>query len=204
MADASITYNQAVQNIEDFAVERSVVFVIDPTNMFANSIRVGAFDYEKAYEIISATEGTRRERVEAVQQPVLKMPTIQPKEREEISASKEIAKIISSAGREFENKVAAEAVKIKKEKIILPTLSIQDQISDLEKMSEGIDENVFNEEQLDIIRLEAGGMDDRIKYEKQIPADEFQKSLVDLRNRRLQEVLSKLKAMHPDSAAKNN
>lgn len=204
MADASMTYDQAVQSMENFAVERSVVLVIDSSSLFANSISINAFDYGKADGIISATEGTRREKAEAAQQPALRMPAVQPKEREEISAGKEIASIISSAGREFEGRVTAEVGKVRKEKMILPTLSIQDQISDLEKMSEGIDENVFNKEQLDIIRLEAEGMDDRLRYEKQAPADEFQMSLIALRNSRLQEVLAKLKALPSNSAAKNN
>lgn len=204
MTDASITYEQAVQSIEGFTAESTAVLVIDPSNMFAKSANVGAFDYDKADAIISVTEGTRRERVEAVQQPVLRMPSAVQKVQEEPSAGKEIASLISNAGRAFENKIAAERTKVRKEKLILPTLSIQDQISDLEKMSEGIDESVFNEEQMEIVRLEAEGMSDRIRYEKQAPADEFQRSLVALRNQRLNEVLAKLKETGSDTEAKNS
>ncbi len=203
MADATTTYEQAIQEIESFSAERDVTFVIDTSTLFSNKINFGTFDYEKADAIISTVEGTKREKIEVMQQPAVRIPT-PPPEHKEISAGKEIANIISDAGREFEKKVSEEALKLKREKLILPTLSIQDQISDLEKMSEGIDENVFNKEQLDIIKLEVEGMNNRLKYEKQPPNDEFQKSLIALRNKRLQEVLDKLKTLDQSSTQKNN
>lgn len=204
MTSAGITYDEAVQSIESFATESAAVFVIDPSAVFSKSVSIGAFDYDKADAVISLTEGTKREKAEAVQQPLLRMPLAQQKMQEEPAIGKEIENLISGAGKAFESKIAAERAKVGKGKLVLPTLSIQDQISDLEKMSEGIDEHVFDTEQMKIIRLETEGMSDRIRYEKQAPTDEFQMSLVTLRNQRLNEVLAKLKAMESGASAKNS
>jgi hypothetical protein len=76
---------------------------------------------------------------------------------------------------------------------VLPTLSLQDQISELEKISEGLDEQVFSDEQLKIIKDEVYGLRDRIKGEKISATDEFQKSLINLRNQKINEVIKKLK-----------
>ncbi|MEM3781445.1 MAG: hypothetical protein QXT43_00580 [Candidatus Micrarchaeaceae archaeon] len=75
--------------------------------------------------------------------------------------------------------------------LVLPTLSLNDQISDLEKIDEGLKERVFNSEQLKIIRLEANGLARLIAEGKQkaVPTD-----LAELRNALLKEVIDEANA----------
>ncbi|MEM3181325.1 MAG: hypothetical protein QXS17_02515 [Candidatus Micrarchaeaceae archaeon] len=73
--------------------------------------------------------------------------------------------------------------------LVLPTLSLNDQISDLEKIDEGLKEHVFNSEQLKIIKLEANGLSRLIAEGKQnaAPTD-----LAELRNALLKEVFDEV------------
>ncbi len=70
--------------------------------------------------------------------------------------------------------------------LVLPKLSLSDQISDLEKIKEGLEERVFDEKHLKIIKLETEGLSKLIAQGRQpnAPTD-----LAELRNRLLKEVL---------------
>jgi hypothetical protein len=72
--------------------------------------------------------------------------------------------------------------------LVLPKLSLQDQISELEKIGVGIDSGAFDDEQMAIIRREVGAL----KKTPIAPTDKIQKNLVGMRNARLKEVSKKL------------
>ena len=71
---------------------------------------------------------------------------------------------------------------------MLPKLSLQDQISELEKIGMGIDSGAFDDEQMAIIRREVGAL----KKTPITPTDRIQKNLLDMRNARLKEVSKKM------------
>jgi hypothetical protein len=80
--------------------------------------------------------------------------------------------------------------------IILPKLSIQDQISELERMIEGIKEHVFNADQLNVIKKEVNGLSAQIMQERKggAPKDtsDIQAQLVLVRDQRIGTVISAL------------
>ncbi len=75
---------------------------------------------------------------------------------------------------------------VKSNMLVLPGLSTQEQINELEQIGEGLDEGAFNEEQLRIIGLELVGLNEKVKFERVPTSDKFQKSLSDLRNKLLE------------------
>ncbi len=101
------------------------------------------------------------------------------------AAAGELGAAMSSAGRSIEEMREKKAT----EKLVLPNLSIQDQIGELEKISLGLDGNIFTKDQLDIIIQEVKGL----SHKKVMPKGDFDKELVELRDKRLKEVMDKLK-----------
>ncbi len=97
--------------------------------------------------------------------------------------AKELESLLAATGQEF-----SKHIKKKGPALVLPTLSLQDQISELEKISSGLDSYAFNDHELKIIKLEVGGL----SKNKTAPADDFQKNLAVMRDSRLKEVSSKL------------
>jgi hypothetical protein len=86
-----------------------------------------------------------------------------------------------------------------KDEGVLSRLSLQDQISELEKIIQGLNENVFSAEQLTILKQEASGLEAEIGklkksgvYEKRYNSDEQFAVLVMLRDKRLQEAIEML------------
>ncbi|MGI0100224.1 MAG: hypothetical protein ACREBH_00660 [Candidatus Micrarchaeaceae archaeon] len=79
--------------------------------------------------------------------------------------------------------------------LVLPTLSPGDQISEIERVIEGLQEHVFNEEQLDIVRKELYGLRAAISKEGSGMAPNtsaIEESLLQLRDRRLVEAITLL------------
>lgn len=79
-----------------------------------------------------------------------------------------------------------------KGKTVMQTLSVQDQISDLEKISLGLDQKAFDDEQMKLIKEEVYALQDFVKEQNIDKLEESQRSFTLLRNRRLQDVINKL------------
>lgn len=106
-----------------------------------------------------------------------------------------IDKAFDDAGRELEkavagveNKVDGAREKSQGQQLVLVNLSLNDQINELEKISFGLDGNVFTPEQRRILIMEVNGL----LKKKEKPAGDFQKDLAVLRDKRLKEVSYKL------------
>jgi len=176
-----------IEEVDALGKSTSVV-ELDLDKVIANRIEIKQYNYEEAIQSLVGVEAKE----EKIKEPE-KVVTA-PKEGIEVEkAANEIKNVIGSIGKEFEKNIKRETERIKGEKLVLPTLSLQDQISELEKISEGLDEQVFSDEQLKIIKDEVYGLRDKIKGEKISAADEFQKSLINLRNQKINEVIKKLK-----------
>ncbi len=74
--------------------------------------------------------------------------------------------------------------------LVLPTLSLNDQLSELEKINLALEGNLFDNEQLSIVKAEALGLARSLRKSK--PSHDYQKELVELRDKRLKGVLDKL------------
>ncbi|MEM3227869.1 MAG: hypothetical protein QXK65_02905 [Candidatus Micrarchaeaceae archaeon] len=85
--------------------------------------------------------------------------------------------------------------------LVLPTLSLTDQISELERIIEGVKSNIFDKEHMEIVKLEVFGLDsivekaarERKKQAKQqAEKSELEESLVSVRNQRLADAVALL------------
>ncbi|MGC8710363.1 MAG: hypothetical protein ACP5RF_02015 [Candidatus Micrarchaeia archaeon] len=186
-----LDYAKAAEIIE--GIQKSTHGIeINLKDAISNRLDIEEYGYEKAADMLGKAELKVEAQRPLVQQAVPQFNKEPGVEKEVLEATKEIKDIVGSAGREFEKTVKKEVKNIKGGKLILPSLSLQDQISDLEKMSEGIDEHVFTDDQINMIRYEVNGLSDKIKFEKVPSNDEFQMSLIALRNQKLAEVLKKV------------
>ncbi|MGC8699430.1 MAG: hypothetical protein ACP5RK_00275 [Candidatus Micrarchaeia archaeon] len=186
MEYAEIQDPKIIEEVDSIGKSSNVV-EIDMSSVISKGI-VNVYSYDDALEKLSAFEG--KEEIKKIEKPQAPAPVEEEKVEK---AAEEIKEVIGSIGKEFEKNIKRETGRIKGEKLVLPTLSLQDQISELEKISEGIDENVFTEEQMKIVKEEVTGLKDKVKMEKTAPTDEFQKSLISLRNQKIEEVLGKIK-----------
>ena len=114
---------------------------------------------------------------------------INERKREVAKELEEMIKV-EAKPKAAEPKVAQEEPEAHKEVLVLPGLSVQDQIRELEKIEIGLDQGVFESIQLEIIRKEIAGL--KAAAEATIPADDFQRNLVQIRDSRLNEVSKKL------------
>lgn len=189
-------YNNAVAMINDVEVDapKDRMATVDIDDILQHRLSVNSLDYEKAANVVLIAEGGGGF---VTAGPAIKQPgqVISPRRtvvsHEAVDAAKEIKSIVGGAGREYERNVSKEAPKVKKGDLVLPTLSLQDQISELEKISMGVDEKVFNQEQMQIIVFELEGLGGRVRGERRESLDTFQKNLVAIRDRRLAEARTK-------------
>jgi hypothetical protein len=77
------------------------------------------------------------------------------------------------------------------ENLVLPNLSVPDQIADLEKINQGLDADIFSASQLQVVREEVNGLAERAKKSAE-PAEGTQKDLISLRDQRLAMVKARL------------
>lgn len=82
--------------------------------------------------------------------------------------------------------------------LVLPSVSMADQISELERIIEGLKENVFDEEHLDIVIQEVYGLSqyvektDKDLKKKHVELSQLERSLWQIRDQRLKEATSVL------------
>jgi len=191
-----------IEGIEEGAgSQQRKSFVIDTASL-SETLDIKQVDYNevlKEFGIETAPEAESEQRAQmSVPKPEQAKPQGAPKPRAKPNPSyfkkdlEEAASrlgVIAKAGSEISNVVKEEKEKAKTKGLVLPTLSINDQISDLEKISEGLKEQVFTKEQIDIIVLEANGLARLIAQGKQptVPTD-----LAELRNRLLKEIIDEV------------
>lgn len=127
-----------------------------------------------------------------VQQPQQQTPTLNPSVKEEIGA---FADKLTENKEQQPQPINTFNMKVEgADDIILPKLSTSDQIAELERMIEGINEKSFSADQLKVIKKEATGLNDVIAKEKTEgygkESSGMEQQLVKLRDRRLTEVMT--------------
>lgn len=106
-------------------------------------------------------------------------------------AEKELGTAVSNIGKDVITEIKDIGMpSVRKNKLILVYLSTEDQISELEKISLGLDQNVFSKEQLETIKEEITGLKN---YVNSMNKKGFENSGdSEIRNSRLDEVIKKL------------
>jgi hypothetical protein len=107
-------------------------------------------------------------------------------------AAEELGRIVKSVGREFGEAMTREARKTGTSGLVLPGLSLQDQLSELEQIGEGIDGGTFNSGQMETVISEIKGLDEASKGEDTGRMSEEDRKLAELRKRKLKDIKGKL------------
>ncbi len=106
-------------------------------------------------------------------------------------AEKELEGAMTDIGKNVINDIQEISVpSLRKNKLILINLSTEDQIDELEKISVGLDEKVFDKEHLEVIKEECDGLSEFVssRAKKHI----LEAGDATIRNQRLEEVLKKI------------
>ncbi len=173
---------------------------IDVGDVFANRLEVKTLKYAEADRILERGEVRRTETVPAAPQQPRPQAQAQvqvrvPKRevtRETVSAASRLRSMVGGAGKELAESVSTKMEQAKEAELVMPKLSVQDQLSDLEKIKEGLNENVFNDEQLGIIVDEIKGMSQISAREDTSRMSADQRELVLMRNQRIKEIKGRL------------
>lgn len=197
MESENTNYDRLVKMLDEIEIgeEETRSVVIKPKEAFATQMQISIYDYNKAVREIGFSESTRGYEQRQPAPEGAAIPKIQVENnlaRERSDAANEIKHLIGGAGREFEDVIGREVATLPKEKLILPTLSLQDQIHELEGIKKAMQTNALNENQIDVVKLEIAGLNEQMKSEKLTLDDEFQRSLFELRNKLLGEIKNRL------------
>lgn len=193
-------YQQVVSLVDSIAsasTEESTS--IDVGEVFLHRLPIKEIGYAEADKMFEKGALSRPAPQEAPIQPSVQQPKPQvqvqvPKHevrKETEGAAAGLRRLMGGAGKEYAESVTREE-KEKEEQLVMPKLSVQDQLSDLEKIKEGIDENVFDKEQLGIIVEEVSGMSKIAAREDTNRMSADQRELVLMRNQRIKEIKGRL------------
>lgn len=168
---------------------------IDIAEVFANRLEVKKVRYAELSPMLDKLEMKKGETLpEAPAQAKQQQKPQQPQalrhelSKEMVSAAARLRSMAGGVGREFEGGVVRRIEEAEQAKLVMPTLSLQDQLSDLEKIKEGLGEGVFNKEQLKIIAQEVKGLSSLAAREDQSKLSDDQRELALMRNQRVKEI----------------
>lgn len=199
-----------VDAIDNAATQERVTIDISAT--LANRIEIKNVGYDEMDRMLESME-TRKAEVASAQetaqpQTVTQQPAAQPlapapasqtprvpqiqvgKEME--SAGKRLRDMMGNAGKEFEQSVSQHVEEEKEKNLAMPKLSLHDQVDDLEKIEEGLNENVFDPEQLRVIGEEVGALDKIAARQDTSKAPDDQRELLVVREQKVKEIKARL------------
>ncbi len=201
-------YNECVDMINSAeAHDTEARSVIADIYDLGNAVEIRQYSEAEAAEAIEyadsaveAAAGTKKEQVQQPQKQILQKTYVRLREkspargagREMDAVAKELEAAISNATKELKERVGERMKQVQQPAesagLVMVTLSLQDQIGELEKISAGIDSGAFTTEQMEIIKIEIRGL---MKARGSAP-DAFQANLLKIRDDRLREVSKKL------------
>lgn len=148
----------------------------------------------KFADVSGLLEGVKTEAAPEVQaQPKAQMQI--PKHEiggEMQGAASKLKEMTGGISKEFAESVSKEVEKAKEEGLIMPTLSLQDQLSDLEKIEEGLGAGVFDKDQIKIIVQEVTALSSIAAHEGAGSFGEEQGDTVLMRNQKIKEIKDRL------------
>ena len=168
--------------------------LIDVSEVFENALEIRTIKYEDVSQLLEGGEAKKAEVAPEAQpkaQAEAEVPKRPMKEETENAAAK-LRGMVGGVGKEFEKNVSKEIEKAEKRGLVMPRLSLQDQLSDLEKIDEGIAENVFDKEQTKIIVDEVKTISFIASHEDVEKLEEDQKEIALMRNQKIKEIKDRL------------
>jgi hypothetical protein len=192
----ALDYDKIIEMVDAEGAQPSDASVsIDLSSAFADEIEVKELKYSDVSAIVEGVE-PRKDSVPEMrqQQPEVQAPVAVPKHetsKDMEGAAGVLKGITGGAGNELEETVTKEVEKKKGEELVMPSLSVQDQLADLEKIAEGIKEKAFDKEQLKIISQEVAALSSEAGKGREGLGDE-QLEIVMLRDHKVKEITGKL------------
>lgn len=204
------TVAQALDSIEQGNEQK--VLVVDPNQALSEQVKISGYDYDSACKQIGGIESVLSAEQQAAAQKAPIVPSVNVGQRanqirqrigeaeiqkrmgvidkEVLDAAKDLGRLIGGAGKGFEQMMQERITKIQTKKLVLPNLSLQDQIHELEGVLEALDQNALDSDQLKIVRLEIAGVSASRRQEK--PQDDSQRSLIASRDKLLSDIGNRL------------
>jgi hypothetical protein len=193
----SADYQQAVALVDMIDSNPGLDSVpVDIGAAFSSRLDMKLIKYSQATQMLASIPGLKVEPVQEAQpqpqpKPQVQVPKHELKKEMNVAAAK-LGGMAGSAGKEFQQGVVKKAETIDESKLVMPKLSVPDQLSDLEKMSEGMSEGVFDKEQLKIIAQELNGLLHIAASESTSGMSDDLRELILIRNQRVKELITKL------------
>ncbi len=188
-------YLKAVQILDSLGPAGSGLS-IDINSVFVEKDLHSETGFNEVLQILLETQPAPEQTAFKVQMPqvLTRIPNTQEFSEELESAERELDSAVKKAEKVIEGftEEIEEAIVKRAPGSVLVSLSLQDQIAELERISLGLDENVFNRDRLRIIEKETKSLR---TFSMARNTHENKSDLEVLRNKRLQEVMDKLKLM---------
>jgi len=178
---------------------------LDMSEVFLDVLEIKKLKYSDVGMLVEGSEIKKAEAVQEVQsQPQQQQQTQQPKVQMQVQvprhaleddmkqAANKLMGMAGGVGKEFEEMIEKDIEEARESKLIMPKLSLQDQVSDLEKVQEGITEGSFGKEQVNIITKEIKALDRIASREDISKLSDDQKELAAMRNQKVKEIKSGL------------
>jgi len=204
------TVAQALDAIEQGSEQK--MLVVDPNQALAEQVKISGYDYDSACRQIGGIENVVALEQQAAIQKQQMVPSVnvtqtagqirqrigdvelQKKigvlDKEMLDAAKDVGRLVGSASKGFEQMMQERISRIQAKKLVLPNLSIQDQMHELEGILDALDQNALDLEQLKIVRLEVAGVVSSRQREK--PQDDAQRALIAARDKLLSDIGNRL------------
>lgn len=175
------TYEDAVKMITGAGEQAGRSFAIDPVEL-GKTFKIGSEPYDDALRIISVPENRLAQAQRQAKEEA---------ERRSVSIEKELHAAAAGmggavAGVEYE---VVGPIPENTKGLVLPRLTVSDQISDLEKIREGLDENAFDDALTAIVKEEVDGTLKLVAKER---AGAGMGQLVSTRNALLKEISARV------------
>ncbi len=211
MADET-DYQKMVALVESIGEAPSPESItVDVSEAFQDRLQVRSLKYLDVSEPLDRLEAHRPapQQRAVVQQPSTPKPQVQPQvqpqqpapqvpkrqvSKEMTGAASKLRSMVGGAGKEFAESVTKRVEETQEAGLVMPKLSLQDQVSDLDKIKEGLDEKVFDRDQLKIIAQEIRGISQVAAREDVGRMSSDQRELAEMRNQRIKEIKSGLNA----------
>ena len=115
-----------------------------------------------------------------------------PMDEERRKAAKGLGGIVKSIGKEFEQAVSRKTEQAGAEALMMPKLSLSDQIHDLKMIDEGLDQGIFDPDYLEVINAEISNLYSVVISEKPEGTDPDQTELRRIRDSLCKSAYNKL------------
>ncbi|MEM0149620.1 MAG: hypothetical protein QXW10_01850 [Candidatus Micrarchaeaceae archaeon] len=194
----NVSYSELLQKLSKVESKEYEKHIIrekpKPAHIITAGLEQAAYSQPQVYAPARQAEGQAAARQV---QPALRQQAVQPPSEAEARRAKiELGSIVKKLGSAA--KLPQFRVKhVNASELVLPNLTLADQIAELERIIEGLKEGVFDMEHMEIVKEEVYGLSEIVgemkKKGAQPAKSELEKSLFDLRDQRLSDAVALLK-----------